>query len=357
MGDARTRHIQAEASPGAKPEPSASRRFSRNGLLFDPRGGHWTGNRARDAAGVARPPAGRAGSARDGRARPHPRRDLGRDLHRRRLQRGDALALARRPRDHGGRLRPSLEDVAAHRRPRPRLRRRSSRAVRALLPDRALPLAGPGQLGRGRDHGHGEAVRDAARPRSSGCQLLPDAAGAALHRVGQARQRAGRGRPLPHAAAPRPRRAARGRGHVRALPAAHAPRLGLPGVAARRFQSRDVHDQPARDAGEHGGAPARRRTGPAPVGPPRESRARDLPRRRRRRPGLLRLLPRAGRVSDLGRLPDRDRARLPEEVRAEAARPDSAPSPQPESCSRPSRSRTRSRRSRPPTEAARTTRS
>ena len=52
-----------------------------------------------------------------------------------------------------------------------------------------------------------------------------------------------------------------------ALPAAAAAELGVPRRLARRRQPLDVHDQPARDAREHGRARARGGAHPARLGP------------------------------------------------------------------------------------------
>ena len=97
------------------------------------------------------------------------------DLHRQRLQPRDALALARRPGGRGCRVRVASARLAPDRRARRRSRGRRRGSVLAALPDRALSVAGPGQLGRDRDHARLEAVRAQRRRRSVRCELLPDA--------------------------------------------------------------------------------------------------------------------------------------------------------------------------------------
>ena len=284
--------------------------FPRKWLLFDLRGGDRTATRARCAPGFARTLAGAASATRRRRRGARARCRFAGRLRRRRLQPPDALALAGRPRHRGRRLCAALAQPAEDRLGRAAVRGRSRRGLRAPLPARALPLARAGELGRARDHGRGEGLRANAR-RPVRRELLPDAPRAPLHRLGQARGPARRHRPLPHAAPARHRRPADRCRLLRAFPrAAAAAALGLPRRPARRREPRDVHDQPPRDAREHRRPRGRRGADPAPLGPPREQRAGDLPRRDRRRARLLRLLPGQGRVPDLDRVPDRGRAAL-----------------------------------------------
>ena len=168
--DGRCTHA-AHSSGGFHDEPSPNRQR----LCFLPQGGYSLTlvgvierQPLREARPVvARPLAGRAGPARRlvalglvlGAI------SLG-DLHRRRLQprrcSGSGWAASSSRRSGSGCARDWPRIAVA----RPRLAAGAAALCAPALPDRALSLAGPGQLGRGRDHGPAKQYAHAARRRS-----------------------------------------------------------------------------------------------------------------------------------------------------------------------------------------------
>ena len=230
MGDARTRHIEAKASQGAKSRtvrvyalsPATGYSLTLVGVIGQERC-------ARCAPGVARPSRWTSfcRSPRSRSASRSARISLAVYVARR-LQPHDALALAGRPRHRGRRLRRCARascraSPALDARSTPPERPRSARPLYLIALYRWPVQVSSDEVA---IMDAGEATTRTRTRRSVRRQLLPHAAGAPLHRLGQAREPARRRRPLPHAAPARARRPADRRRLLRALPAAHCRGAG-----------------------------------------------------------------------------------------------------------------------------------